>query len=65
MTTPQTMDRLLGRLRVNIEDAEIEAKESYKEAIIRNGESFVAGFARGYADALKEVWAGITGDKFK
>jgi hypothetical protein len=55
------MDRLLGRLRVNIEDAEIEAKESYKEAM----NSYGAGFARGYADALKEVWAGITGDEFK
>lgn len=61
MTTPGTMDGILTRLRIKIDDAEMDARESHSEAM----NSYGAGFDRGYADALKELWQEITGDEYK
>ena len=60
MTTPGTMDRILADLRDRIEDAEEEAQESHREAM----NSYGAGFDRGYASALKDLWQSITGDEY-
>lgn len=60
MTTPDAMNSILERLREQIEDAEIGAKESHKAAM----NSYGAGFDRGYADALKDLWRDITGDEY-
>jgi hypothetical protein len=58
VTTPGTMNSILERLRDKIGDAEEEAAESHKAAM----NSYGAGYDRGYADALKEMLADITGD---
>jgi len=61
MTTPGIMSSILADLRDRIEDAEQDARESHLEAM----NSYGAGFDRGYADALMELWESITGDKYE
>ena len=58
MTTPATMSGILDDLRERIADAEREAKESHKAA----HNSYGAGYDRGFADALTEIFASITGE---
>lgn len=63
MTTPGTMNNILERLRDKIEDAERDAKCSESKSHVED-QNYVTGYARGYAEALKELWFDITGDKF-
>lgn len=56
-----TMNSILERLRDKIEDAEIDAKESH----IASMNSYGAGYDRGYADALRELWTDLSGAEFK
>jgi hypothetical protein len=57
MTTHSTMNSILESLLERIADAEREALESHKAAM----NSYGAGYDRGFADALKELLAEITG----
>lgn len=56
MTTPDTLNGILSRLRERISGAEGDAERSHKAAM----NSYGAGYDRGFADALKEVLTEIT-----
>lgn len=64
MTTPGTMNSLLEGLRDKIEDAEEDVKRSEVKFNGEQNENYVARYDCGYAEALKEFWCSITGDKY-
>jgi hypothetical protein len=59
------MNSFLGRLRDKIEDAEEDAERSEREFNGEHNDNYVAGYNCGYAEALKELWESITGDKYE
>lgn len=63
MTTPRTMARILESLRDKIEDAEADCARS-EPHMSSEDNNYCAGYDRGYAEALKEFWCSITGDKY-
>lgn len=64
MTTPGTMNSLLERLRDKIEDADEDVKRSEAAQPYVEDQNYVVGYDTGYAEALRELWFDITGDKF-
>lgn len=63
MTTPGTMNSLLDRLRAKIEDADEDVRRSEAKPYVED-QNYVTGYDVGYAEALRELWADITGDAF-
>ena len=59
MTTPTTMGQIIASLRERYADAKDEAAASHK--IAHN--SYGAGYDAGFAEALRELIAEITGDE--
>lgn len=64
MTTPGAMNSLLERLRNKIEDADNDVNRSEYNFNGYEDENYAAGYDAGYAEALRELWADITGDAF-
>lgn len=64
MTTPGTMNSILERLRNKIEDAEADSRTADSKFNGEQNENYQAGYAGGYAEALKEFWFDMTGDKY-
>lgn len=61
MTTPGTMDSLVDRIRDKIEDADDDVRRS---DTLEKFETYSHGYEVGYAEALRELYAEITGDAF-
>lgn len=59
MTTPVIMNNLLLHIRERHSEANDDAKESHRDGM----NSYGAGYDRGYADALSELFEHITGDR--
>lgn len=61
MTTPGTMNGLLETIHTKIEDAEIDCARTEPKMTVQD-DNYSAGYDRGYAEALRELWTQITGD---
>ncbi len=59
MTTQTTMDAIISELRERLIDARTESAESSKIAY----NSYGAGYDAGYAQAIRDTIAGITGEE--
>lgn len=64
MTTPGTMNSILDRLRDKIEDADEDLKRSEQKQPYVEDQNYIVGYDAGYAEALRELWADLTGDAF-